>query len=203
MNAIQRHMPSPILAAIHGRRSVSPRRLRPPGPSLAVLRDIAAAGLAAPDHGLLRPWRLLNLDREALAHAFAAALTARRADASDEELARERGKALNAPVQLALVARVDACHADIPVHEQWIAVGTALQNMLLAIEAHGFGAKIVSGYRCEDPVIRDWLGIADVERLAGFISVGTVADPPRPRTMTNPESVLAIWPARRRNCPCP
>lgn len=194
MTMIQAQLRSPVLAAIHARRSVSPRRLGPPGPRRDHLATIVEAGLAAPDHGGLQPWRVLHLDSLALAEAFADALRARQPGVSEADIAREQDKALNAPVQLALVGRVDPAHCAIPPHEQWIAIGATLQSMLLAVEALGFGAKIISGTRCADPVIRQRLRLAATECLIGFISVGTVIEPPLPRPTPHAGQVLAAWP---------
>ncbi len=63
------------MAALLGRRSVSPRLLTEPGPSSRDLHLIAAAGLRAPDHGRLRPWRFIAIDGAPLVLAVAAAIT--------------------------------------------------------------------------------------------------------------------------------
>ena len=62
------------LDAILTRRTVPPAKMGPPGPGEADLRRILAAGVAAPDHGLLRPWRFLvvrGAGRERLGELFA------------------------------------------------------------------------------------------------------------------------------------
>lgn len=194
MTLFQAQLHAPVLAAIQARRSVSPRRLGPPGPRARQLATIVEAGLAAPDHGRLRPWRVLHLNREALAEAFVEALHAQKPDVIEVNVTRERDKALNAPVQLALIGSVEPDHCSIPAHEQWIAIGTALQSMLLAVEALGYGAKINSGSRCDDLTIRAKLGVTEQECLIGFISIGTVADPPPPRQPVRAADALARWP---------
>jgi hypothetical protein len=71
---------------------------------------------------------------------------------SDEELVLERERAVQAPVVIAIVARIDPS-ARVPAHEQWIAVGGAVANLLNALHFMGFGAKTLSGLRASDPEI--------------------------------------------------
>ena len=57
------------------RRSVAVKRLGPPAPSDAELEQILRSALAAPDHGALRPWRIVICapqSRERLAELFVA-----------------------------------------------------------------------------------------------------------------------------------
>ena len=44
---------------IHSRHTVLPKRLLSPGPAPAQLQRILGAASAAPDHGLLTPWRFV------------------------------------------------------------------------------------------------------------------------------------------------
>jgi nitroreductase len=186
--------PSPVLAAIHRRRSVSPRRLAHPGPTAEDVVRLAEAALAAPDHGLLRPWRLLVPDPERLADLFERALLSRVPEATGEHRRHERQTALNAPAQLILIARIDTAHPIIPVHEQWIAIGAALQNILLAAEALGYGAKILSGERAADPELRTGLALSSDEVVVGFVAIGTTAERPPARAAVDPGTALAAWP---------
>lgn len=47
------------LTLIHSRQHTSPKRLGDPGPSPGQIEMILGAAGAAPDHGLLNPWRLI------------------------------------------------------------------------------------------------------------------------------------------------
>lgn len=60
-------------ALITGRISVSPKRLVAPGPGAGQLHQMVEAAGCAPDHELLRPWRLIHMatsQREAVANVF-------------------------------------------------------------------------------------------------------------------------------------
>ena len=80
---------------------VSPLRLADPGPDAQGLERIIAAGLRAPDHGRLRPWRFLVIRGEArrrFGELLAESLRRRTPDAAATLLDAERAKALRAPI---------------------------------------------------------------------------------------------------------
>jgi nitroreductase len=163
------------------RRSVAVRRMGGPGPSEAELAQILAAALAAPDHGALRPWRVIRCTeagKARLAELFVAAKLRSRADATEADLARERDKALKPPVLLAMLATPKPAKAEITEVEQFAAAGAAMQSILLAAFGLGYGAIILSGSRCADPAVRRAFGLGDSDHLLGFISIGTVVDTP-------------------------
>jgi nitroreductase len=142
-----------LLEAMLTRRSVSPKRLALPAPSREALNSIIGAGLRAPDHGGLLPWRVIEFpieSRPALADVFAAEKLRRDPVASTDDIARAREHATKAPAVLAFVVRPER-HPLVPIHEQWLGAGAALGNMLTAAHLLGFGAIVLSGERCEDP----------------------------------------------------
>src|SRR3954447_19169722 len=53
-----------VLEAIFTRRTIPPVKMGPPGPDEVQIRHILEAGCAAPDHGMLRPWRFLVVQGE-------------------------------------------------------------------------------------------------------------------------------------------
>jgi nitroreductase len=171
---------SPINDLI-SRHSVAVRRLGGPGPNPAELKDMLVAATMAPDHGALRPWRLVVIGpgaREGLAALFVAAKRKTRAELNQAEIDRERDKALRPPVLLALVARPRPDHPGVTVAEQMATAGAAMQNVLIAAHLMGYGAIILSGARCQDADIRARLGILPSEEFLGFISIGSIVDQP-------------------------
>lgn len=183
------------LDALLARRSVRPRRLRPPGPDRAALERIVQAGLRGIDHGALRPWRLLLIeDRARLAEAFAKAEAWLRPAADADRLERARQRALAGPTLLAVIARLQPGHADAPEHEQWIAVGAALQQMLLAADALGYAGSMLSGRKTETPPLRTALGVAADEHLVGFLTFGTLAEPAPAAPQSDAAARWSRWP---------
>ena len=189
----------PLLDALLNRRSTRPRRLDLPAPTEADLQAIVAAGLRGSDHGQLRPWRLIQIiDRAALAEAFVAAELELRPEGDAEMLDRAQTRAQNGPCLLVLISRIDEVQPEIPTREQWIAVGTALNQMLLAAEAMGFAGGILSGRKTQTSALRVAFSLEQHEQIAGFISLGTATKSPAPISPTDPSPLLTRWPASKR-----
>jgi nitroreductase len=182
-----------VLTALLYRQSVRPRRLCLPGPDEAALQHIVAAGLRGIDHGGLRPWRLVLItDRQRLAQCFEEAERTLRPNADADRMTRAREKAFTGPVALAIIARPNADHTEVPVYEQWIAIGAALQQMLLAAQALGFAGSVLSGRKTTTPPLREAFDLADEEHLIGFLTLGT-AQPSPDRATQRPIDTRAFW----------
>jgi nitroreductase len=183
-----------VQALIHGRQNVAPKRLESPGPDAGQLVRLLHAAAAAPDHGRLTPWRfvLVPPDKRALlAEAFAAALRERDPDAGGTELAQAREKAFRGPLLMLAVARLGAAEPDIPPLERVVSLGCAIQNLLLAAQAMGYGCGLASGQAMGSTALRSLFRLVPGEEAVCFIGIGTVreARPPRPRPL--PADILA------------
>lgn len=183
------------LVGLTGRRSVSPKRLCQPGPDSVAIDAMLQAALRAPDHGGLHPWRVIefrNDCREALADAFEQEKRRRDPLASALDLRRAREHATRPPVLLGFVV-VPRARSKVPLREQWLGAGAALCNLLNAAHLLGFGAIVLSGERCHDEALLARLGIGRDEFLAGFVSLGTVREPPPEARLVLPGVVWSCW----------
>jgi len=177
------------------RRSVSPKRLCAPGPSETDLHLIVQAGLHAPDHGRLHPWRIVVFEeahRQALADCFEQEKRRRDPLAPQKDVERAKEHATRPPSLLAFVVSPKA-KTQVPVREQWLSAGAALGHVLHAAHQLGFGAIVLSGERCFDPVLCSELGVQPQEFLAGFISMGSIAESPPARQATDTSEVISRW----------
>lgn len=185
-------MTTDFLRGLLSRRSQGIKHLSQPGPSAEQLRQMAQAALRAPDHGELVPFRfrvVQGQEREDLGDLFAAHAVAIGKTAATADLERER--AVRAPVTVAVVARIDPGHPQVPVHEQWMCVGGAVTNFLNAAHALGYSGKVLSGNKVRGPdIIRAFCGPG--EQLAAWIAVGTGTREPRPAGRDATE-VLQPW----------
>jgi nitroreductase len=180
------------LAALLSRRSISPKRLTLPAPRLEELDLMIQAALRAPDHGALRPWRIIEFrdrERDALADCFEQEKLRRDPLASAFDRARARDHALRCPVLLAFVVAVRH-RTKVPDREQWLAAGAALGNLLNAAHMLGYGASVLSGERCFDRELLDQLRVGPSEELVGFVSIGSIREAP-PAARTPPSA--AVW----------
>ena len=168
----------PAIEAMLTRATVG--ALREPAPDGAAFEQIVAAGLRAPDHGKLRPWRFVTIRgaaRARFAELCIAALRAREPDTTEPEADRMRGKLTSPPLILALGMHVTQT-PKVPDIEQVQAVAAAAVNMLNAAHALGFGGKWVTGPNAYDPAIAASLGFTAPDRVVGFLYLGTPAEPP-------------------------
>ena len=186
-----------LLRLISSRRSFKPKFLGPPFPDRRLIETFVAAALTAPDHGVLRPWRILKIEergRIRLEKAFEAAALEADPNASEEELLAARKKAFDCPCLVAVISVLDPIHPFIPESEQLIAVGAALHNFLLAAHAHGFAGAILSGKRVTSRALREALDLAGHEHLVGFIPLGTPTVPAKPKAEEKVAAHLREWP---------
>jgi nitroreductase len=156
----------------------SPSKLGEPAPSREIIQRIIEAGVRAPDHGRLRPWRFVVLAgdaRKQLGDAMAEMLRTKMPDATQDQLDGERRKPLRAPVIVAVAAHVTP--GKIPEIEQVLAVGAAVQNMMLAAHALGFGAMWKSGGAAYDINVKRLLQLDDRDHIVAFLYLGSVAVP--------------------------
>ncbi len=171
------------LACLTGRRSVG--RLVEPAPSDDELATLLQAAVAAPDHGRLRPWRFVVVDGpglDRLGAAYAAAHAEREPGAGADAWAAARDKPRRAPLIVAVVARPTPAR-KVPDWEQLASAACAAYGICLAAHALGYGAMWRTGWYGDAPAVRELLGLADRETVAGWIYLGTVPDDcvPAPR----------------------
>lgn len=183
-----------LLQGLMQRQSVGIKHLAEPGPNDDQLRILADAALRAPDHAGLVPFRFAVVSgpsRERLAQLFRQAALDAGKDAAGAALDAER--AARAPVTVAVIARIDAGHPLVPMHEQWACLGAALANFLNAAHALGFAGKMLSGAKVRDAAIQRAF-CRPGEQLVGWVALGTAqASPARRLEKPRAADVIANW----------
>ncbi|TNF86109.1 MAG: nitroreductase [Gammaproteobacteria bacterium] len=180
----------------HLNRSSTPAKaLAEPAPDEAQLKQIIEVALTAPDHGRLRPYRFISIRGDAryrLSEIFVQATRQREPDVDAAYLAKQREKPLRSPLIVVVVAKLIESE-KIPEIEQMLAAGAAAHNVLLASNALGFGSIWLTGANAYDDYVRGELGIADDERIVGFVYLGTseINIPPRP--LPDADEFLSRW----------
>lgn len=169
------------IEALVGR--VSAAQLGEPGPSPGELDTILEAAAAAPDHGRLQPWHFIVIageKRARLGEILAQSLLRREPGSPAGRLEAEKKKALRSPVVILVAARIKES-ANVPEVEQIVSAGAAAQNMLLAAHGLGLGGFWRTGAVSYDEEAKRALGLEENDRIVGFIYIGSVAMPGRPR----------------------
>jgi len=181
----------PVIDFLARRRSASALTLGEPGPTDAQLSDLIRIAARAPDHGKLAPWRFVILAADGKA-GFAArleALAAGRPDAA--KLIAKLGKLKAPPVGVAVVSSPKP--GEIPEWEQLMSAGAVCTLLLQAAMAMGFGANWITDWYAYDPGARAALGLAEGERVAGFVFVGTPAEAPAERVRPDAAALTTRW----------
>ena len=189
---------SPLFDALARRRSVPARLLTSPAPTGAERNALLAFALRAPDHGRLRPWRLIIIEGAALtrfAERLIERITQDEPDAAPARLDKERARYAHGALVVAVVARIDTAHTRIPAQEQLLSAGCVACNLLLGAEALGYGAQWLTGWAAYDPAIATLLGLGAGESLVGFVHIGSVAEEPAPIARSTPADHISAWTA--------
>jgi nitroreductase len=180
------------LTLIHSRQHISPKRLGDPGPDPGQIEKILSAAGAAPDHGLLTPWRLIIIPperRHLLGETFAEALAERDGEATEVQKQEARAKASRGPFLVVVVARLDPELGTTHPQERIISAGCAIQNMLLTAHAMGLGAGLSSGRALYSQQMKVLFGLGAHEQPLCFMTVGTVLR----RKSRRPRPVMADY----------
>lgn len=164
------------------RRSAPAQALAGPGPSRAEVERILHLGARTPDHGKLFPWRFVVMGPESRA-ALAERLAPHAARQADPVKARNVLFKLTAPPLTILVVSTPVEGHKVPVWEQQLSAGAVCMNLEHAANALGYSASWITDWYSYDPQAVELLGLVQGEQVAGFIHVGTLAEPPleRPR----------------------
>lgn len=180
------------LAALHRRRSTPSRLLGEPGPDDRQLAAMLAAAVRVPDHGKLVPWRFLRIQGETrlqLGELLATRSRERDPQAPDAAVEKDRRRFSFAPLVVAVIAKLTPGH-KVPEIEQLLSGGAVCFAMLQAAQAQGFGAQWLTGWAAYDPVVLARLGLAENERLLGFVHIGTPAETAPERDRPDPRDLL-------------
>ena len=189
-------MENPIIAFLAARRSVKPDRLVEPGPSPAELDTILTIASRVPDHKKLAPWRFIVLEGEARARlgevVAEACIAAEKEPPSHVRLETERTRLMRAPLVIAVVSRVTA-HRSAPEWEQVLSAGAACLNLCLAANALGYGTSWITEWIAYNASVGAALHLADNERIAGFIYVGTPTERSDERERPALAEIVSRW----------
>ncbi|MBX3203764.1 MAG: nitroreductase [Labilithrix sp.] len=185
---------STLLDLVLSRRSAA--ALVEPGPTREELDRILLAAGAVPDHGLLRPFRLVVAEGEGRARfgdALAATAAEHRPSMPAVGLEKVRAKALRSPTLVVLIASPKP--GKIEVWEQNATAACAGYAIVLAAHALGVGAVWKSVPFTKGKALTETLGLADGEEMLGWIHLGRAAReeelPPRkPLALADVASVL-------------
>jgi nitroreductase len=188
-------MSNPALDLLLTRRSISANSLGEPGPSEAELELMLRAASRVPDHKKLVPWRFILFrgdEREAFGKVLADVCRMEESDPGKFRLENETKRFMRAPLVVAVISRV-VQNPAAPEWEQILSAGAACQNLILAASALGYGAQWITEWYGYSNGVRQALKLADNERAAGFVYIGTAKEKPDERERPKLSDIVASW----------
>ncbi len=184
------------LTLLANRRSLKPTMFTEQGPTAQELEQMLTIAARVPDHKKLNPWRFIVFAGEARVQAgklFAKACLAEdKQPPSDIRLNTERERFLRAPIVVAVISRIIE-KPGVPEVEQVLSTGAAAFNLCLAANAMGYGTCWITEWIAYSPTVREGLGLADGERIAGFVYIGRAAERQDDRSRPNLENIVSYW----------
>lgn len=193
---MEKPVPNPVLALLSTRRSVKPDRLLAPGPTPAEIETMVRIASRVPDHKKLAPWRFILIEGDArarLGEVIAETCIAEEPERPSEvRLDMERGRLMRAPLVIAVVSRVTQ-HRSAPEWEQVLSAGAACFNLCLAANAMGYGTSWLTEWIAYSARMRAALHLAENERIAGFVYIGTPAEAPQERDRPALADIVSHW----------
>ncbi|WP_299944172.1 nitroreductase family protein [uncultured Ruegeria sp.] len=166
------------------RRSRPAKTLVAPAPTREELMPLLTAAARSPDHGKLEPWRFVVIEQGAMQRLAKLTETSGLAmGKSPEDIAKARTQFEMGHLAVAVI-EVQKRSEKIPAIEQTYSAGAVCLALLNAALAAGWGANWLSGWQSHDrSFCQQGLGLAENEKIAGFIHIATegMVPPERPR----------------------
>ncbi|HEX3395296.1 MAG TPA: nitroreductase [Steroidobacteraceae bacterium] len=152
------------------------KALTGPEPSAEQIARLLEAAGRAPDHGRLKPWRFFGVNgaqREAFANAVAEARRDQIPTFTDEQMEMEREKIRRSPSILVAGCVVRKDIPKVPEIEQVIAVGAAVENLMLAANELGIGVMWKTGPAAYSTRVKAAVGLAADDHIVAILHLGT------------------------------
>ncbi|WP_041778017.1 nitroreductase family protein [Beijerinckia indica] len=176
-----------ILALLKTRRSAPAATLKAPGPSPQDINAMLEVAARVPDHGKLAPWRFIVFEgdgRDRAGTLVAEVYAKAHPDAEAGRIETELKRFSLAPLVIGVVSSA-AAHPKIPEWEQVLSAGAVCMNLIIAANALGFASVWLSEWYSYDREVLSRMGLAEHEKIAGFIHIGCAAGPREDRPRPN------------------
>ena len=176
------------------RRSVTAKKMVSGKIKKDHLRQILSVGIRVPEHGALKPWRLVvitgtkrkQIDEGVIFPEFIKA----NPDASVENQSIEKARLQRADVVIAVISS-PVQHKSIPKWEMQLSAGAVCTTLLYAAQSLDYAAQwLTEWYAYNDNLLKKLGGEIGKDQIAGFIYIGEKVSPPMERTRPNFDSVV-------------
>ena len=170
---------------LKNRRSVTAKKMACGNVSKKHLQQILEAGLRVPDHGALKPWRLVVItgpkrkviDEEIILPEFVNA----NPDSDAELQLIEKTRLQRADVVIAVISSPKP-HKKITHWEMQLSAGAVCTTLLYAAQSLDYAAQwLTEWYSYNDKMLTTLGGVPGKDQIAGFIYIGEKLTAPNER----------------------
>ena len=182
--------------------------LTDPAPSDADLTTLLSAGMRVPDHAGLKPWhfhvitgqglqRLSDLYVEATTEdlsSMAGLIEGTSIDehAFNEKITKVAKMPFRAPMMIVISTQYIE-HNKVPKQEQLVAAGCCAQAIQMAAFSLGYGAMWRTGNLAYNETVKEGLGLAEGNDIAGFLYIGTPTKVPHSKPTKDFQDKVTYW----------
>ncbi len=155
----------------------SQKKLGFPTPNKEQLEQIFQAALRAPDHGKLKPYQFVVIEKEGLVKLGNLLLDACEELQLDEKAQQKaQGLAPNTPMMIVVIAKIDPNIAKVPDWEQLLCAGSATYAMQLAANSLGFDNVWLTGKWLAGSSLRQAFNCGENDKIIALLKIGTAPD---------------------------
>ena len=171
------------------RRSVTAKMMKPGHVKKEDLDLILNTGLRVPDHGGLKPWKVIvfrgnsrkKFDEEVILKEYKANNTS----PTPEIIKMESSRFQRADTVIAIISNTVE-HPKIPQWEQTLSCGAVCTTILYAAQSLGYAAQwVTEWYAYNANIISSLGGNPKSDKIAGFIYIGEKNKEPKERSRPN------------------
>ena len=152
----------------------SAKKLELPFPTEEEMNIVYESALRAPDHAWLRPTKFLEFKGDSLKKLSKIFEDFAKKHYSNDELFIEKARMapFRAPMVIVLITEVKN-HPKVPAIEQMLSTGAAAQNILLALNAQGYGGVWKTGKLALNDNITKFFNLDENHHILGYLYIGT------------------------------
>ena len=173
----------------------SARELIEPHPSAQEMETVFEAALRAPDHAWLRPSTFIQISgdgRKKLSQIFIKTANELNEELTETQILKYTEAPFRAPMIIILISNPKD-HPKVPPVEQIISTGCAGQNILLALNALGYGAMWRTGTFAFNKTISKHLGLEKSAEVIGYIYTGTRTGKNKTIPILDVKDYVDVW----------
>jgi nitroreductase len=178
------------------RRSVMARKMSSEPIDENDLNVIIEAGLRVPDHGALSPWKLVILQGDALINCDNDVILSefiRLNPNIGKKIQEKESKRLQRAGAVIAVLSTPLEHPSIPRWEMQLSSGAVCMNLLACAQSMNYAAQwLTEWYAYNDKMLSFLGGVANNDKISGFIYIGHKIEEPIERKRPDPFEVVTF-----------